>query len=419
MSAANTTDSSINIALRHIKTAAVFLPVFFYLMFMDAGSFQAYFFMNTVIISLTHVFTLGFILMVIMGASYMLLPVALGVKIAYEKLFFPVYYAFTGSLVIFVTGMHFFSPVFIALGGSLLFISIGTYNINILFSLKKVKKWDYTSLAILFAYIYLAIGILIGLYMSLLFYFNIGGQYIFYFLIDHIYIMFIGFVLMLFTGIFYRLLPMFYMTKTPPRYLWLTDFILLNAGVAAVILSSFFARGVLFDAGSAFLCTGILIFSGIFFYLMAARIKKKLDITTFYLYAGFFYLILSVLAGILILGLFSRTITQNYGIYYSFGFVGLFGFIGMAIIGFLHKIFPFLISLKQFEKMKKGAYAGLFRNMREKYLQFVDLILFVTGVLAGAYSLLELDIILIKITAAVLFFASLLLFFNLLSMERK
>ena len=113
----NATDSSINIALRHIKTALIFLPIFFIVMFLDSRSFSVYFFMNTKIISLTHIFTLGFLMMVIMGASYMLLPVALGVKIAYEKSFFPVYYAFVISLLLFVIGMHYLISVLIALGG--------------------------------------------------------------------------------------------------------------------------------------------------------------------------------------------------------------------------------------------------------------------------------------------------------------
>jgi hypothetical protein len=155
----NATDSSIEISLKHIKTALIFLPVFFVLMFLDSKSFNEYFFMNYKIIALTHVFTLGFLLMVIMGASYMLLPVALGVKIAYEKLFFPVYYAYVISLLLFVIGMHYLSGAMIAAGGILLFASVLVYNLNVLLSLKKVKKWDYSSAGIAFAYSYLFAGL--------------------------------------------------------------------------------------------------------------------------------------------------------------------------------------------------------------------------------------------------------------------
>jgi hypothetical protein len=415
----NTTDSSINIALRHIKTGAIFLPIFFYFMFIDAGSFQTYFFMNAKIISLTHILTLGFILMVILGASYMLLPVALGVKIAYEKTFFPVYYAYVFSFLIFAIGMRYFNSLAIALGGSLLFITVAIYNLNMLVSLKKVKKWDYTSMGILFAYMYLFAGIAIGAYMALSFYFNISGSYIFDLLVDHIYAMFIGFVLMLFTAISYRLLPMFYMTKPPPKYLWLTNIIMINAGIIGILFSFIAYGNILFIISSMVLGMGLLLFSFTFFYLMAGRIKKKLDITTFYLYIGVIYLILAVFIGILINFIPARVLTENSGIYYSFGFIGLFGFAGMVIIGFLHKIFPFLISLKQFDKVKKGAYAGLFNNMRAKYLQYLYLFLFAIGVPIGAYSFLALNINLIRITAVVLIFASLLFLFNLLSMEIK
>ena len=122
----------------------------------------------------------------------MLLPVALGVKIAYEKLFFPVYYAYLISLLVFVIGMHYFIGSMIAAGGILLFVSVLAYNLNILLSLKKVKKWDYSSAGIAFAYSYLFIGLSIGLYLALSFYFKIGLN-IYDILQDHIYVMFIGF----------------------------------------------------------------------------------------------------------------------------------------------------------------------------------------------------------------------------------
>ena len=412
----NATDSSIEISLKHIKTALIFLPVFFVLMFLDSKSFNEYFFMNYKIIALTHVFTLGFLLMVIMGASYMLLPVALGVKIAYEKLFFPVYYAYVISLLLFVIGMHYLSGSMIAAGGVLLFASVLVYNLNVLLSLKKVKKWDYSSAGIAFAYSYLFAGLSIGLYLALSFYFKIGLN-LYDILQDHIYVMFIGFAAMLFIAVSYRLLPMFYMTKTPDNLYWKTDLIAVNAGIIAILASSFFGNGsaahiYLNGIGGWLLGLGILLYCYIFFNLMLKRLKKKFDITTFYLFAGIVFLISAAL-----IGLFIITIPQEKlnmfgginGVYYVFGFLGLFGFAGMVIIGFLHKIFPFLISLKVFEKAKKGAYGKLFSDLKTKYLEYVIFALFLAGSILWIFYL-------IQIAAAVLFIASLLLLFHIFSM---
>ena len=412
----NATDSSIEISLKHIKTALIFLPVFFIVMFLDSKSFNVYFFMNVKIISLVHIFTLGFLLMVIIGASYMLLPVALGVKIAYEKLFFPVYYAYLISLLVFVIGMHYFIGSMIAAGGILLFVSVLAYNLNILLSLKKVKKWDYSSVGIAFAYSYLFVGLSIGLYLALSFYFKIGLN-IYDILQDHIYVMFIGFTAMLFIAISYRLLPMFYMTKTPDDLYWKTDLIAVNAGIIAILASSFFGNGsaaniYLNGIGGWLLGLGILLYCYIFFNLMLKRLKKKFDITTFYLFAGIVFLISAAL-----IGLFIITIPQEKlnmfgginGVYYVFGFLGLFGFAGMVIIGFLHKIFPFLISLKVFEKAKKGAYGKLFSDLKTKYLEYVIFALFLAGSILWIFYL-------IQIAAAVLFIASLLLLFHIFSM---
>lgn len=420
----NATDSSINIALRHIKTALIFLPAFFFLMLLDSNSFSIYFFMNTKIISLTHVFTLGFLMMVIIGASYMLLPVALGIKIAYEKLFFPVYYSYVASFLLFVIGMRYFIPVLIALGGLFLFVSLLVYNINIWASLKKIKKWDYSALGIAFAYFYLFIGLSIGLYLALSFFFNIGFN-IFDILKDHVYVMFVGFVVMLFISISYRLLPMFYMTKIVPKYFWLTDLIMINSGIIAILISSFFAGSdVLYNAniylngiGEWLLGLGILLYCFIFFSLMLKRLKKKLDVTIFYLYSGVISLILAVVIGLLLIIIPEKLIDFNYGIYYSLGFTAFFCFAGMIVIGFLHKIFPFLISLKIFEKAKKGAYSKLFSNMKAKYFEYLIFGLFLIGGLLGMFSLFFIYIILIKIAAIVLLISSILLLIHIFSME--
>jgi hypothetical protein len=412
----NATDSSIEISLKHIKTALIFLPVFFIVMFLDSKSFNEYFFMNFKIISLTHIFTLGFLLMVIMGASYMLLPVALGVKIAYEKLFFPVYYAYTVSLLIFVIGMHYSIGYLIAVGGTLLFASVLVYNANILASLKKVKKWDYSAVGIAFAYSYLFIGLSIGLYLALSFYFKIGLN-IYDILQDHIYVMFIGFAAMLFIAISYRLLPMFYMTKTPDGLYWKTDLTAINAGIIAILASSFFGSEpavymYLNGIGGLLLGFGILLYCYIFFNLMLKRLKKKFDITIFYLFGGIIFLIIAALTGLFLavvpqkeLGMFGGA----NGVYYVFGFLGLFGFAGMVIIGFLHKIYPFLISLKVFEKAKKGAYGKLFSDLKTKYFEYLIFGLFLAGSVLWIFYL-------IQIAAAVLFIASLLLLFHILSM---
>ena len=417
----NTTDSSIEIALKHIKTALIFLPVFFAVMFLDYKSFNGYFFMNNKIIALTHIFTLGFLLMVIMGASYMLLPVALGVKIAYEKLFIPVYYGYVISLLLFVIGMHYLRGDMIAAGGILLFVSVLIYNLNILASLKKVKKWDYSSLGVAFSYSYLLIGLSVGLYLALSFYFKIGLN-IYDILQDHIYLMFIGFVIMLFIAVSYRLLPMFYMTKAPDNLYWKTDLTVINAGIIAMIASSFFGNGsavhiYLNEAGGWLLGAGILLYCYIFLGLMLKRLKKKFDITMFYLYAGIIFLVAAVIAGLVINAVPQEKLSVLIGIngayylYYIFAFLGLFSFAGMVIIGFLHKIFPFLISLKAFEKAKKGAYGKLFSDLKTKYFEYVIFAMFLAGSILWIFYLIQL-------AASVLFAASLLLMLHIFSMGR-
>ncbi len=233
--------------------------------------------------------------------------------------------------------------------------------------------------------------------------------------------MFAGFIIMLFIAISYRLLPMFYMTKTPAGYLWKTDLIIINLSIIIILISSFFTGGAgyiyLNGTGEALLGLGVLLYCFIFFNLMLKRLKKKLDVTTFYLYSGVIFLVLATVAGLSLMIIPERMAGFYYSIYYSLGFTALFCFAGMIIIGFLHKIFPFLISLKMFEKAKKGAYNKLFANMKTKYFEYLIFGLFLIGGLLGIFSLFLAYIVLIKLAAVILLISSLLLLIHIFSME--
>jgi hypothetical protein len=93
------------------------------------------------------------------------------------------------------------------------------------------------------------------------------------------------------------------------------------------------------------------------------------------------------LFGLFLLFLPEGAAAVNYGLYYALGFTGLFCFAGFVIIGFLHKIFPFLISLKMFEKAKKGAYGKLFSGKTLQYLEYAIFFLFLPGIVSGIISL--------------------------------
>ena len=76
------------------------------------------------------------------------------------------------------------------------------------------------------------------------------------------------------------------MTKTPDNLYWKTDLIAVNAGIIAILASSFFGNGsaaniYLNGIGGWLLGLGILLYCYIFFNLMLKRLKKKFDITTF------------------------------------------------------------------------------------------------------------------------------------------
>ena len=322
---------------------------------------------NQHVIAVTHLFVLGWICTIVMGAMYQLVPVALETRLYSEKLaawqFAFHLVGFTGMVWMFWTWHmeqvgHF---------GSVLTVGVTLFVYNLARTLRRVPRWNVTATAVASALGWLSLAVCAGLtiavgkcsYESLsvmapgnpfgILLHGLRSLATFTARFDqisamhaHAHLGALGVFVMLIIGISYKLVPMFTLSALQSRRRALASVALLNAGLLGSFVTILlrhplkFAFALLVVAGLA--CYGLEMIA-----ILRARKRRPLDwglksfLTAISLLAP-----LSVLALILSWpGLPLATLTGRLENLY--GFLTLAGVISFAIIGMFYKIIPFLV----------------------------------------------------------------------------
>lgn len=317
---------------------------------------------NSINLALTHLLTLGFMLMVMTGALYQFIPVMIGQFIPWSKksaaIIHPLMVAGTITLATAFSGVFsdytqfLYSLAFISLTAAFLLFAIS------LMPLLISKLDDHLIvflLRILFIVLLLTIGL--GLYMLLAYsYPGLGINFRAYTDIHAVWGL-IGWTVLLILAVSSQVIPMFYVTpEFSRRYLKLLSvFILITLLIISFVSSPYFSSFA--DLSGEYVSSlkniiySVLSLELIFFSFYTLRLigqrKRKLADATI----NFFRLaLISLVASIIIWWLFSAGFNKQYspsGIQFEFtlALLLIYGLAISAIIGLLQKIVPFLIYL--------------------------------------------------------------------------
>jgi hypothetical protein len=322
---------------------------------------------NQYVIAATHLFVLGWICTIVMGAMYQLVPVALETKLYSEKLaawqFAFHLVGFTGMVWMFWT----WNMKQVGHFGSVLLVGVGLFVYNIARTLLRVPRWNVIATAVASALVWLSLVVSVGLTIAVgkcsyeaasgpasggpLGVLLLGLKAIAAFtarfdqiaaMHAHAHLGVLGVFIMLIVGISYKLVPMFTLSDIQSPRRALASVTLLNVGLLGVFVAILlrhplkFAFALLVVAGLA--CYGIEMIA-----ILRACKRRSLDwglksfLTAISLLAP-----LSVLALVLSWpGLPLTTFTGRLENVY--GFLGLAGVVSFAIIGMFYKIIPFLV----------------------------------------------------------------------------
>ncbi|WP_029522785.1 hypothetical protein [Persephonella sp. KM09-Lau-8] len=294
--------------------------------------------------AIVHIQLLGFVMMIIFGALYQLIPVALEVPVFSFRLGYLQFYIYLAGIIIFVISLIYGNLFFLLpVGALLLYISMAIFIFNFFMSLKHLEKFDITSKFLIAANISLFIGISLGIFLSINFFTGWVSD-IFRLVVTHIIFTLLGFIPMVVMGVSMVLLPMFSLAhKFNDKYINIAFYLM----VIAVFV---FGSGFLFTGSNYILVSGIyLILLGMVFYLLqvyeiySKRPRRTKDIGMDTMFYSHFVLILSVIAG-----LFIPFMEESV---YLFGISLIFGFFPILIYGSMFKIVPFLTWFHRFSNL--------------------------------------------------------------------
>ena len=322
---------------------------------------------NQYVIAATHLFVLGCICSIVMGAMYQLVPVALETKLYSERL---ARWQFALHLVGFV-GMVWMFRVWdmkqVGHFGSVLALGVGLFVYNIARTLRRVPKWNVTATAVTAAITWISLTILVGLSLaaakctyeteSVVVHTGVVGALIgglrsvagFLAHFDpisamhaHAHLGGVGCFTMLIVGVSYKLIPMFTLSELQSRRRAACSVVLLNIGLAGAFVT-ILLRSPLKLAFALVTVSALAIYGWELAAILRARKRRTLDWGIKYFLTAIVLLSpLSVLAVVLSwpglpLNQFTGQLENLYG------FLGLVGGIIFAIIGMLYKIIPFLV----------------------------------------------------------------------------
>lgn len=361
---------------------------------------------NQNVIAATHLFVLGWICSVVMGAMYQLVPVALETKLYSEKL---ARWHFAFHVVGFI-GMVWMFRVWnmeqVGHFGSVLAVGVILFVYNITRTLWRVPKWNVTATSVSAALAWISLTIILGLSIAaakssneyefgsersptgavaaLLHGVKLGTAFLkpsggISTMHAHAHLGGVGFFTMLIVGVSYKLIPMFTLSELQSRRRAVVSVVLLNVGLAGSFVT-ILRHSPLKPAFALMVVAALAVYGWELKAILRARKRRALDWgIKYFLTAIVLLLPLSVLAVVLSWpGLPQNTFTGQLENLY--GFLGLIGVVTFAIMGMLYKIIPFLVWFGRYSRQIGRSKVPALADLYSARLQSLGYWVWLTGV---------------------------------------
>ena len=290
------------------------------------------------VIALTHLVTLGWITLAIMGASYQIVPVVLGrplwsARLARWQL---------GILVVSVAGMvsHFFRGTSVGLlsAAALLAVGIVLHLVNLAMSLRGFRGWTFTARAVVLGYAGLALTTLFGLALGVNRLWLILPGDVLSILHAHVHLALLGWVTPMVFGVSARIYPMFLLAPEPAPALGRVQLLGLAAGVPMLVVGLIAAPGLVLPGAlgvaAAVAAHGLSVIA-----MIRGRKRPALDAGLRVMLSGALFLVPLTAMG---LG-FALDLLSGPRAALAYAALALGGWISLTIAGAMLKIVPFLV----------------------------------------------------------------------------
>ncbi|AFH63630.1 hypothetical protein ACVNS2_23495 [Paenibacillus caseinilyticus] len=289
-----------------------------------------------------HLLVLDWATMIAMGAVYQLVDVVLQRRIHSERLGYLHYGCLTAGSAVLLAGFLRMDTLWIAAGASGALAGILLFAWNVGRTLLAARQWNPVTVSTACAVGYLALTGVLGMMMGLNFAWNWWGAVHERLLHAHIWLGITGWFGLLITGFSYKMLPMFYLShgfseKTPRRVMRLW-----NAGVLyGAILFLLGVKPVYSIPAVLLLLAALILYSRHMSDIRGHKHKKGpgqgIQWTVLVTRALILYLI-----ALLCVWVFFPDEAWSLTVTLLSGWMVLWGWVAMTILGYLSKIIPFL-----------------------------------------------------------------------------
>lgn len=293
-------------------------------------------------LALTHLLTLGWITMTIMGASFQLVPVALETTLWSERLARWQFWIMLVGVAVIVSHFWIGHHAGLALGAGLVLVAVILFLINMGCTMWQLPRWDIVGRHVAAALVYLAATAIMGNLMALDKIFDFLGGQVLRTIHAHAHLAGIGWVTMMIFGASYKLIPMFSLSELRnerPAYwqFWLLQVGLVGLYVALLLQSQWAILFALLIAAAV----------GLFLWTMRdvlrARKRPRLDWGLRHSLTAMITLAILTILGLWLTTGWVSSEEFDARLAFGYGVLALLGWISVTIIGMMYKIIPFLI----------------------------------------------------------------------------
>ena len=392
---------------------------------------------NQYVIAVTHLFVLGFICSIVMGAMYQLVPVALETKLYNERL---ARWQFAFHLVGMIGMVWMFwkwDMKQVGHFGTVLAVGVGLFVFNIAQTLRRVPKWNVTATAVTAALFWISLTVIAGLsiatgkctYESTSGLATVGGVkalvgglrtlagFMSHFnaisaMHAHAHLGGVGFFTLLIVGVSYKLIPMFTLSEVQSQRRAGLSVALLNVGLAGAFIT--ILMGSPWKLAFALITiTALAIYGWELAAILRARKRRSLDWGIRYFVTAVALLIPVSLLSVALswpglpLNPFTGQLENLYG------FLGLMGVVTLAITGMLYKIIPFLVWLGIYSRQVGRAQVPMLVDMYSSRLQMLGYWSFLAGLVAISAGILVEHEWVVRLGALLFAFSVMMLAINI------
>lgn len=290
---------------------------------------------SAALLAATHLMTLGFISMVMMGAMYQLVPVVFNAKLYSVRLAAWHYAALVPGVALMVSGFLANVAVMLMVGGSLVVLSIALFLLNLVRTLPNRAQWGLSGWFVATALGYLGFTVSMGWLLA----WNLSHPFLpGDVLAVHLVLGGVGWFALALMGVSYKLLPMFSLTHAKPRWGW-AAYGLLNAGVWIVGVGTWWWPRPAAALGSLLAAAALALYAADIRRLWRRRLRRQPDPAVYLALAG-------TAGGLATMG--AAAWGAAGGPWSLVVFMFFYGWMAASILGYLQKIVPFLVWLHRY-----------------------------------------------------------------------